>query len=353
MSICWIRLILGKLLFVEEILDEMNTNASATQAGFHYQNMVGLILLLDNINDIESINVEGTDDIDILFNDGYTSYYQVKEVQNPNAKNTPEKLRAALKTLLNDSKTTKVRKLVYVSNAYFPLGVSKDSKLFDSNYLLYSYNELPEGLQKKVDAQISKLNINFDTSKFYVLRIGYAGGDVRSKESELDRAVDEFIQRANLSKKIALKEHWKNMISDSTERADNKITKKDFYNHTVIIETLTNPNFDEFFEKYKIEDENEDYIKRNYNDIIDRFIYDFPVVNSIHKEFINFRVNNSNLGRDERKKQFVMSTYRKIAKKLELDNQEDFDIIKLIISTIIRTRSISNQLKETINFDNK
>lgn len=254
---------------------------------------------------------------------------------------------------MNDSKTTKVRKLVYVSNAYFPLGVSKDSKLFDSNYLLYSYNELPEGLQKKVDVQISKLNINFDTSKFYVLRIGYAGGDVRSKESELDRAVDEFIQRANLSKKIALKEHWKNMISDSTERADNKITKKDFYNHTVIIETLTNPNFDEFFEKYKIEDENEDYIKRNYNDIIDRFIYDFPVVNSIHKEFINFRVNNSNLGRDERKKQFVMSTYRKIAKKLELDNQEDFDIIKLIISTIIRTRSISNQLKETINFDNK
>ena len=226
----------------------MNTNASATQAGFHYQNMVGLIY---NINDIESINVEGTDDIDILFNDGYTSYYQVKEVQNPNAKNTPEKLRAALKTLLNDSKTTKVRKLVYVSNAYFPLGVSKDSKLFDSNYLLYSYNELPEGLQKKVDVQISKLNINFDTSKFYVLRIGYAGGDVRSKESELDRAVDEFIQRANLSKKIALKEHWKNMISDSTERADNKITKKDFYNHTVIIETLTNPNFDEFFEKYK------------------------------------------------------------------------------------------------------
>lgn len=331
----------------------MNTNASATQAGFHYQNMVGLILLLDNIKEIKAINVEGTDDIDVIFNDGYTSYYQVKEVQNPNDKHTSTKLRDALQTLLNDSKMPKVRALVYVSNAYYPLGVSKNSHLFDESYFLYRYDQLPENLQKKVDLQISKFNTDFDISKFYVLRIEYSGGDVRSKESVLNSVIDEFVQRANLSNKTALTAHWKSMISDSTERADNKITKKDFYCHTVIIETLTDPNFNDFFEEYKIKFGNEVYIQQNYNDILDRFMYDFPIVNSIQKNFYDFMGNHMNLDRDEVKKRFVMSTYRDIANKLELSNPEDFDIVKLIILSIITTSSIRKRLKEVINYDDK
>ena len=52
-----------------------NTNASAIQRGFHYQDMVGLIEFLDNIENVKAVNVEGEDDIDLIFENDRIYFY--------------------------------------------------------------------------------------------------------------------------------------------------------------------------------------------------------------------------------------------------------------------------------------
>lgn len=198
-----------------------NRNAAATQAGFHYQDIVGLIILLDNIESIQEINVEGQDDIDVLFTDGKLGYYQVKEVENPNNQRMSEKLKEALATLEEDAVNNNVKLLTYVSNANKPLGNLKNSLEFNRPYAYYLYHDLPAQLKSKIDNQLA-IDSKIDKNHLGVMKIAYEGSDALTKESELDQRINIFIGKARIPNfhTTSLKNEWCQMISRNTEFRD-------------------------------------------------------------------------------------------------------------------------------------
>ena len=69
-----------------------------------------------NLEKATEVNIEGQDDIDLLFEDGTVSYYQVKETSDP-SKSGLGQFKKALDTLDDDLSTgNEIKYLVYVSN---------------------------------------------------------------------------------------------------------------------------------------------------------------------------------------------------------------------------------------------
>ncbi|WP_312399558.1 dsDNA nuclease domain-containing protein [Leuconostoc lactis] len=326
-----------------------NTNASATQAGFHYQDVVSLILLLDNIKDVSEINVEGNDDVDILFTDGTYGYYQVKEVENPNSRNTSTKLKEALQTLEEDSNLKHLKLLTYVSNANQPLGILKNSVEFFKPYAYYQYKDLSDGLKKKIDDKLAP-NSNIDTNKLGIMKIAYEGADAYTRESELDKRINYFIGQTQLSIShfLNLKNEWRQMIATTTEFPKKTITKETFYSHTVVTEMFQTPDFDNFFDECDVLPGNEVYIQNNYVHYLTRLMENFQQVNAIETSFIIFKQANSHLDRKSLKLNFINFYYPKLKKALGLVDVEDDDVAKFIIWMSIRTSSVTRHIKDVI-----
>ncbi|WP_141374049.1 hypothetical protein, partial [Levilactobacillus brevis] len=60
-----------------------NTNNSGGVAGFNFQDMAALYLFLDNVDEVQSFEVEGKEDIVLIWNDGTMSFIQAKETKKP------------------------------------------------------------------------------------------------------------------------------------------------------------------------------------------------------------------------------------------------------------------------------
>lgn len=331
-----------------------NTNAAGTQQGFHYQDMVGLILILDNLSELKYANIEGTDDIDIGFDDGSISYYQVKEVNNPNSSNTSQKLKEALKTLETDAHLHKVRWLVYVSNAYQPLGVMKDSKFFNDKYSQYNFYELPSKLQKKVTDKLSD-HTQIRLDKIRIMKIQYSGSDDKTKQLVLNERVDDFVDKASLNHKRNIKNEWLNMISRSTENPIEKITKKKFYAHTVVAEAFTVPRFGDFFENFDIDPSNEEYIRKTYDNQVTKLLENFELYNSIKTAFIEFAKDDKSrqLSRQEKSFKFVNDHYQITKDKLGISKPQDDDIAKIITWIAVKSFAISENVKEAMKNEDR
>lgn len=325
-----------------------NTNASATQAGFHYQDMIGLLLLFENIVEVDSINVEGTDDVDVYFSDGTVAYYQVKEVTDPNNTNMSTKLHEALKTLEEDAKHDNVRLLGYVSNANQLLGGAKGDMTFSPSYMQYEFDLLPEVLKEKIDSKLKQDSI-IDRNKLRVLKIHYAGADEASKHLELDKRIDSFVERAGLHQKFNLKNEWIRMVSRSTESEKKEITKQELYAHTIVLEAFTTPEFGTFFDRFNIAPGNEMYIKRSYQNQVTKLIQNFELLTGIRTGYMEFREDHKQLMRNDLTTQFMAFYWEKLKTKLGLTQSKDNDVVKLIIWIAIQTITLGDEVKGVMN----
>ena len=96
-----------------------NSNASPTMFGFDFQVNAAIYLMLENIEKMNEIRLEGkTEDIELFLDDGKRIYAQAKSVVNGSTdlSHVRQNLNKALKTLSKaDSKETEKLILGYIS----------------------------------------------------------------------------------------------------------------------------------------------------------------------------------------------------------------------------------------------
>ena len=123
------------------------SNAVPTTFGFEFQALVGLVLLLENLEDVNGFSIEGpVEDVELELNNGKYIYAQVKSKEKDTLvrKSNFDKLKDGLKTLNEASKHGDAEKLIYVSNTYYPLGTDKKFESFwlhSSSKSKYSYTD--------------------------------------------------------------------------------------------------------------------------------------------------------------------------------------------------------------------
>lgn len=339
---------------------DKNTNASAVERGFHYQDMVGLIEFLDNIKKAEAVNVEGKDDIDLILTNGNKYYYQAKETKDPYKSKMSEEFKKALKTLNADAKDNKMSRIIYVSNSVQPLGGAKNSQQFKLSYAFYNYGQLEPILQQKIDKKINNNSalkyIKKNLTRLYILKISYEGANDRAKLRELNDRVDDFTEVTKLNNyKHELKNEWQQMIIRSTEEKSRTIEKRDFYSHTVITVMFSNRSnsrdLDDFLNEFDVSYGNENYIKEQYNEIVGDLYNDFSQVNKIYSAYKSFNEKNAVLARSERLKKFVETYFPVLKKDLGRTDKKDNDVVKFFIWITIKSYNLADDVKEAINYE--
>lgn len=333
------------------------TNASLVERGFHYQDMVGLIVFIDNIEQVTKINVEGKDDIDLFLINNKEYYYQAKETINPYRSNMSGMFEEALKTLNEDAKSKRMDRIIYVSNSTHPLGDAKNSTQFYPSYSLYNYEDLEPILKTKVSAKIKKLDINNfkeNLDKFYVLKISYEGADDRTKLREFNDRIDVLVNNMGLNPhKRDLANEWQQMIMRSTEEEERTVTKEEFYSHTVVTAMFSrkvdSKDFNDFLDIFDVSAENESYIREQYEELVDGLYDDFEMINKIETEYNNFLKTGANMPRTKRLKKFVEKYESTLSEDIGRTKKKDSDVVKFLIWITIKTKNIADEIRDVIN----
>lgn len=337
-----------------------DTNASTIERGFHYQDMVGLIEFLDNIEQATAVNVEGKDDIDLYFEDGQKYYYQAKETVNPYSKNMSQEFGKALTTLNEDIKDERTNKLIYVSNSTQPLGDAKGSVQFMPSYAFYSYKQLEPRLQEKIQKLLDKRkdlsNIGKNIDKLYIMKISYEGADDQTKFRELNDRVERFTEKIKLvGYKRELTNEWQQMITRSTEEEKKTVKKEEFYSHTMVTIMYSNKtsskDFYDFLETFDVAYDNEVYIKEQYEELVDKLYSDFDKVNIICEAYLNFLRTNADLKRSQRFEKFVNEYTPVLKKDMGIKSKKDDDVVKFLIWITIKSQGCAEDIKDVINYE--
>lgn len=340
----------------------VDTNASHTQSGFHYQDFCALYFFIKNIKKIDEINNEGKEDFDILYTDGKISYFQVKEVAN-NKTLGGEKIRKSLSVLSDDyttlEKDVELVELGVVTNTSLPFGKKSDNS-FNQPYMKYKYEDLSDDEKKVIDNVVSKNQIesvdaNF-LNKLTITRIQYQGSDEQSKYQELRKIVEEIVHESGMSGGLvkSLMNEWIVMFTHNTEYPNSKIGKDAFTAHTEMV-ALDSPNFDEFFNVFDDYGVSEEYIKNEYHLTLERFCLEFEIKNKIESELFDFGKSHKKIeSRLERHKLFTNEFAPKLARMFDLSekNPDELGIAKLIIWLIIKKQNMCEKIERCFNLEN-
>lgn len=328
----------------------VNRNASKTIAGFNYQQMVGLIVFFKNIQHATEVNIEGEDDIDLLFDDGTISFYQVKESSDPAASGL-SKFKQGLKTLDDDmEKTDSIKYLVYVSNSYYPLGRTVDDAKFSRDYGLYKCEDFHPKIRKKItDQQKNHKSIN---QHFRIMRVAYEGDDIETKEAVYRECIDEFSKKANLKYKEYFRERMKNIAQDIASDDKKKLTKCDLCSTAELCEIIQNKdkNLSDFSKYCNINPGNINSISANYEKLLDSQFLDFEIISKIMNSFNDF-YEESTLYGDEVCSDFINKCVKDVEKSIYSD---DFyfkeDICKLLMWDVVHSIGKRKSIREAANY---
>ncbi|MFL4498561.1 dsDNA nuclease domain-containing protein [Weissella sp. MSCH1] len=333
-----------------------NRNATPSVVGFHFQDLVGLMLLLDleKVKNIKTITIEGEEDIEIKNVDSTLEYYQLKATTKPFEAKMTKPLKDALVSLNDDSvRATEngqdVAMLAYVSNSNKPLGIQKNSEIFAQSYGNYLFADLPIEQQKQITRYLPDGSV-IDLDKFHVMKVHFAGSDEQTRRIEVSNKVTEFVGAAGPSA-IHMRDLENELIALVSQSAEEKravVSKEDLLAHAVVTEIFQTPNWDDFFDRYDVDPGNEAYIKAKYSEMNEFILSNFTVVSVIRRDYNDFIKVNPNLPRRERKIKFVNDQVELVKSRLRLTEERDNDIAKLISEVVITSATTYDKVKEVV-----
>lgn len=327
-----------------------NRNASSVLFGYDFQTNAAIVLMLENIKEMQTIRMEGLEDIEINLNDGSCVLAQAKAVVNSSSdfSNVISNLTKALMSLSEaEHKGELVKDLIYITNTPNPFNEKQLNAIFYGP-AHRGYNTLPQQLKDKVSEIVSKFDQPLDVNKFKIQILPFETDDETERYKCVMNVISDFIsQLGGISvDKIMLHKIWKSDIlsSGSKNRTEIKLTKKDIIWPLIVLVT-NNDNY----EDEDIDDSEREEICRSYKSIISTCAERYEFVTKVLYEFNNFQ-KNTRYG--ERKRNFIQKESIKFT-YIFGDNEMLPDLkeklLKIIIQNILSKRIQINNIKNAVN----
>lgn len=262
----------------------MGYAATPTLSGFDFQTNAAIYLMLENIKVMQSIRLEGKEDIEIVLIDGEKILAQAKAVDEPSKdfSHVTTKLKEALVSLSDtQAKCKKVCQLVYVTNTPKPFGVRDKSNLFNGGLpTRRGYSELPPKLQQQVTKILTNNKLSVNTNKLVFQTIPFDSVDDKEKFKYILEEIREFtshILKADISKKDLHTIWCRDLFKSGTEKRPTiNLTKKDII-WPIIVMIIRNEDYREF----DIDVIDEEEICRDYNRTINNYAERFEFVTKV------------------------------------------------------------------------
>ena len=329
-----------------------NRVATSVLFGFDFQANAAIVLMLENIKDMTSIRLEGSEDIEINLNDGSSVLVQAKSVVNSSKdfSNVLSNLKKSIISLSEaENKSKVVKEVIYITNSPNPFNEKQLNSIF-YGVAQRDYNSLPEHLKDKINKIISKIEKPLDTSKFKIQILPFETDNDNERYKCVMDAIGDFIPKlGNISiAKDILHGIWiKDIFRSGTKRKTNiKLTKKDII-WPVIVLVTQNENYDE--DEF---DDSEVYeLSRSYETIINTCSEKYEFVTKVLCAYNGFY---KEARRSERKQKFIETESRQFAyifegERLFLSNTLQEKLLQIIIRNILNKRIQIDNIKNAVN----
>ena len=319
------------------------TNRTATSVlfGFDFQANAAIVLMLENIKDMSSIRLEGSEDIEINLNNGSSILAQAKSVVNSSTdfSNVLSNLKKSIISLSEaEHKLRVVKELIYITNTPNPFNEKQLNPIF-YGASQRDYSSLPRPLKDKINKIISKIEKPLDTTD-----------NDNERYKCVMNAIGDFIPKlGNISiAKDNLHGIWvKDLFRSGTKRmSDIKLTKKDIIWPLIVLVTQ-NENYDE--DEF---DDSEIYeLSRSYEAIINTCSEKYEFVTKV---LCAYNVFYKEAKQSERKRKFIEMESSKFAylfegESVSLSNTLQEKLLQIIVRNILNKRIQIDNIKNAVN----
>jgi hypothetical protein len=228
-----------------------DSSANASKFGWDFQVIAALFLFVKNLEEIKSIEVEGSkEDIEIQYLDNQKTYIQAKAKQENPFESTggADKFSAGLKTLINVStKVESFKSLVYLSNMPNPFSDAGIKGILNkSMYSEVDFEDLPKPTQKKILGKIEKVQKDnhqldsntFDVRRFKIAYFPFYGGE-SSRYREIYYEVKNFLSSIKVSegRTHEIVNEWVRIFHDNSSSKNTKISRNEILWPVIVVET--------------------------------------------------------------------------------------------------------------------
>ena len=324
-------------------------SATPTLFGLDFQTNAAIVLMLENMQELKTIRMEGFEDIEIGLNDGSYILAQAKSIVNSSTdfSNVLRNLKHAIESLSDSGcECPSVKKYIYITNSPNPFSEKHLNSIF-YGMAQRDFYSLPQALRDKMTHITSMLSYPLDVSKFRVQVLPFETDNDKERYKCVIQSIGEFLSSMPtpfISKD--LHRIWKDDIFKSGTRKNQEInlTKNDIV-WPIIVIVMNNSNNDD------LDDSQYEEVKRLYGNIIDSSSENFEFVTKVLYKFNEFR---KDLKGKERVQSFVEQFYYDYYYLLEGEDITISDeikelLLKIILSNILNKRIQIDNIKKAVN----
>lgn len=330
-----------------------NRRANAVIFGFDFQVNAAIVLMLENIDDLKSLRLEGNfEDIEVELENKEYILAQAKSVENSSSdfKNVRKNLKNALNSLSEGAQKSNAKQLILITNSPNPLNEDTSKNLF-LGAAHREYKTLPKSSQYLIDKYLEKIQEPLNTNKLMIQILPFETDNEIERYKIVRQSVDDFVGDLNLNipgigKKLL--DLWQNDVFKNGSKKDVsiKLKKSDIVWPIMILATDIERMDDEF--SNVLDSSLYDEIIYRYKDLIDsccerceffiKVLCDYQAFESSKKpseKCLDFVINKWNL-------------YKSEFKLTNSDEEIEKGLIQIILYSIVRNRIIINRIKKEV-----
>lgn len=330
-----------------------NRRANAVIFGFDFQVNAAIVLMLENIDDLKALRLEGNyEDIELELNNGEYILAQAKAVEKSSTdfRNVRKNLKKALCSLSEGAQKSDATQLILITNSPNPLKEDSSKNLF-LGPAYRAYETLPETSKALIDMYLNELEQTLDTSKFMIQILPFETDDKRERYKIVRRVVDDFIGDLNLNipgvgkKLLGL---WQNDVFTNGSKGDAtiKLKKSDIVWPIMVLATGVERIDNKFSESFDASLYDE--ILYKYKEIIDSCCERCELFIKILSDYQSFETTKTE---SEKCLDFAFSKWEEYKSEFELDHADEKTIeglIKIILYSVVRNRILINHIKKGV-----
>ena len=331
-----------------------NNCAAASLFGWDFQINAAIAILIDNIDDVEKIRLEGaSQDIEITLSNNEKIYAQAKAVERAgDYSNVKKHLTNALNSLNNTahSSTDEVKQFIYITNSENPMGNMQTMAQFIGPYIRHSYNNLTEKTKEIVDKALTKSekDVVIDKDKLYIYILSFQHGlNEKDRYINVKQLVDDFVEsllenRHGIGAKIL--DVWQKELLRNGSISNTSITLSKHNFTWIIVVKAIEQSLEEnsLYREFDISEVQS--VKNHFDKIINTSTVRFEFVTAVLSDFNNYIPNE----RNEKTQEFINSSWHTYKEEFSLENLSERTqeiLIKIILARIIYQYDTINRMK--------
>lgn len=212
----------------------MSRCASSVMFGFDFQENAAIVLMIENMEEMESLKVEGEEDIEIRLTDGTYVLSQAKSIVKASTDfdNVRAKAKKAMSSLSEAASRVKARELVYITNSSNPFNEELSKTMFIGPSRV-KYDYLPETTKQLIDGWLAQIERPLDTSRLKIRVLPFETDDDEQRYKDVLQVISDFIGKINLSSVDGLRRQlhdvWLSMLDRNGTKSNKavRLKKKD------------------------------------------------------------------------------------------------------------------------------